>query len=335
MNCEQAREVMSAYFDGELPVSRKSLAVGSDRSNDSVDLPAASAVPLTVGIHDHIAGCEVCARELRSFEQLRQLAASQKTRQLTSPSWESFAVRLVSTETLAAGSGNLSNDKTRDQVRTEPAASLVSRTRFRRIAIGGLLALAASALVVFSLRATQHYDEPSVTQAIATTINLQPLMELFGTDADQAIATLVSQLPTVDVPLAKVEATFGRPTFAQTFASKNSLPGKAQLVSTKMLQFPYCKCPKGACTCGPGGCTCVACLCERPDGSTYLVLELCKSQSITFGDLPVQLVKRGDRDLQQVEAKGTTAISWEQKGERLTAIGLRNDAEIETFLALR
>ena len=85
--------------------------------------------------------------------------------------------------------------------------------------------------------------------------------------------------------------------------------------------------------CGPGGCNCVACLCERPDGSTYLVLEHCKSQSVTFGDLPVQLVKRGNRHLQQVEAQGTTAISWEQDGERLTAIGVRGPQEIDMLLA--
>lgn len=303
MNCKQARELMSAYFDGELNSVK-------DESPDEV--------------RDHIAGCKGCAGELRSFEQLRQLAASQTSRQLTPPSWESIAVRLneVSSMALAAGSDTV-----------EPAASDAQLTWMRRAVIGGLLTLAASMLLFFSLRGPQHHDETSVTQASVATINLQSLMELFSTDADKAIATLASQLPTVDVPLANVEAVFGRPTFAQASAKNNSLPGNAQLVSTKLLQFPYCKCPKGACTCGPGGCTCVACLCERPDGSTYLVLELCKSQSITFGDLPVQLVKRGDRHLQQVEAKGTTAISWEQGGERLAAIGIRGAQEIDSLLA--
>ena len=79
----------------------------------------------------------------------------------------------------------------------------------------------------------------------------------------------------------------------------------------------------------------MACFCQRPDGSTYLVLEHCKSQSVTFGDLPVQLVKRGDRHLQQVEVDGTTAISWENMGERMTAIGLRDNVEIESMLALK
>ena len=96
------------------------------------------------------------------------------------------------------------------------------------------------------------------------------------------------------------EAEFGRPTFLQASMKRNALPGNARMVSTKLIQFPYYKCLNGACTYGPGGCNCVACFCERPDGSTYLVLEHCKSQSVTFGDLPVQLVKRGNRHLQQV-----------------------------------
>jgi len=303
MNCEQARELMSAYFDDELN------GFTGESQNE---------------VRGHIASCEACAQELRSFEQLCQLAACQTTRRFTPPSWESIAARLdgASSRTLAAGSDSV-----------DPAARDARLTWTRRMAIGGLLTLAASALLFFSLRVPQHHDGTSASQASVATINLQPLIELFNTDADKAFATLASRLPTAEVTLAKVEAEFGRPTFVQTSASSNSLPGNAQLVSTKLLQLPYCKCPKGACTCGPGGCTCVACLCERPDGSTYLVLELCKSQAITFGDLPVQLVKRRDRNLQQVEANGTLAISWEQGGGRLAAIGIRGSQEIDSLLA--
>jgi len=308
MNCEKARELLSAYFDGEL----------NDVTGESQN-----------EVRDHIAGCEACAKELRSFEQLRQLAAAEIAQHLAPPSWELIAVRLseIGNTAFAAGSDDTSTQA------VKPVANHLPYESNRRYALGGLLTLAASALLFLGLRAPQHHEEPSVTQASVATLNLQPFMELFSTDADKAMATLASQLPTVDVSLANVEAEFGRPTFIQTSVSSNSLPGNAQLVSTKLLQFPYCKCPRGACTCGPGGCTCVACLCERPDGSTYLVLELCKSQSITFGDLPVQFVRRGDRHLQQVEVKGTVAISWEQGGERLTAIGIRGPQEIDSLLA--
>ncbi len=308
MNCEQACELMSAYFDGELES-------GAGGTRDEV--------------RDHLAACIDCAGKLRSFEQIRLLASSQKSGQRVPPPWEMIAVRLVEISSAAssAGTDHASIDGTKS------AVSILQQMRNRRLALGGLLALAASAILFFSLRGTSPHESRSTNQASVATLDLQPFMELFNTDSDKAMATLASQHPTTDVTLATAEAEFGRPTFVQRSASSNSLPGKAQLVSTKLVQFPYCKCPKGACTCGPGGCSCVACVCQRPDGSTYLVLEHCKSQSVTFGSLPVQIVRRKDRDLMQVEADGTTAISWEQNGERLTAIGLRGFQEIDTLIA--
>ena len=336
MICKQVRAALSAYFDGELdakPVSRTALAADSEKIDDRDAASAASDVPLTEQIRDHIASCQACTQELRLFEQLRQLVSVQPECQLPPPSWESIAMRLdtLSGMALAAGSDAAVS------ATQEPAAIAQPRTihatNLRRTAFAGLLTLAASVLLFFSLRGSHPDGGDAVVQAGAATLNLRPLLELFKTDSARALKTLTDQHPTVDVSLAKAEAEFGRPTFIQSSAKSNTLPGNAQLVSTKLMQFPFCKCPAGECTCGPGGCNCVACFCERPDGSTYLVLEHCKSQSVTFGDLPVQLVKRGERHLQQVEVEGTTAISWEQNGERLTAIGLRGSQEIDTLLA--
>ena len=308
MNCKQACELMSAYFDGEVG------SVTSESQNE---------------VRDHIASCEACARELRSFEQLRHLATSQTAGQLTPPSWESVEARLndISNAAITAGTDHTVTSGIKPVPRDLP------HKRTQLFALGGLLTLAASALLSFTLRVPSQDEGTSTSQASVATLNLQPFMELFSTDAEKAIATLASQHPTADVTLAKAEAEFGRPTFLQTSMKSNALPGNARMVTAKLIQFPNCKCPKGACTCGPGGCNCIACFCERPDGSNYLVLEHCKSQSVTFGDLPVQLVKRGNHHLQQVEVEGTTAISWEHDGERLTAIGLRGPQEIEILLA--
>ena len=312
MNCEDAREALSAYFDGELN---------------------GDAYVRHEEIRDHFAECEACAESLSSYEQLRQLVSAKVEVQLTPPSWESILLRLDDTSRTALAA---SSDHAHERVRKDAASDLsftVTVSKTRRMAIGGLLSLAAIALLYFSLNGSHQKVGNVVVQSGVATINLQPLLELFKSDSERALRTLTDQHPTVDVSPAKAQAEFGRPTFVQTSAKSNSLPGNAQLVSTKLMQFPFCKCPAGECTCGPGGCNCVACFCERPDGSTYLVLEHCKSQSVTFGDLPVQLVKRGERHLQQVEVEGTTAISWEQNGERLTAIGLRGSQEIDTLLA--
>ena len=77
----------------------------------------------------------------------------------------------------------------------------------------------------------------------------------------------------------------------------------------------------------------MACICERPDGSTYLVLEHCQSQAVSFGDLSVRLVNRGDRKIQQVMVDGTHTISFDQEGGTVTVVGLRGDTEIESLFA--
>ncbi len=51
MNCEEAQERLSAYFDGELPS------------------------PVQVSVADHIKSCAICARELEGFEKLSQIAS--------------------------------------------------------------------------------------------------------------------------------------------------------------------------------------------------------------------------------------------------------------------
>ena len=336
MNCEQVRELLSAYHDGELDsLSGKARAAGMTIGRSEV--PAASAVPLTRRIRDHLADCESCSCDLRSYERLRDLVSSQPTHQYSPPAWESIEVAISSGTTLATGSAKDSSTPATVTIPDgleRPVVSASPLKKARRWAISGLLSLAASALLLFSLRTLPHGNDTVANQPMIAMINLQPVMELFKTDPAQALETLANQHPTEDSSPTIAASEMTNPMVVQASMNGGRLPGNAQLVSTKLIKFPYCKCPEGACTCGPGGCQCVACVCQRPDGSTYLVLEHCKSQSITFGDLPVRLVKRGDRHLQQVEIDGTMAISWEQMGDRMTAIGLRSDDEIDMLLAL-
>ena len=331
MRCEQVSEMLSAYFDDELEmhsVSGKAQVTGSDVVDGIDGEPADRAFPLAERIRDHLSGCEACASRLRSFEQLRYLALSQSASQLCPPSWQSMSTRLDKLCEPAPGAG--SEVVTRFQ---ETAESDMPHG-WRRIAMGVLLALAASFLLFLGLRTPQRQNDPSLADVSVATLNLQPIIELFESDAEKAIKMLVSQHRSVEVSPTHAANEMGGTMMVQEVIDKGPLPGDAQLVSTKLMQFPYCKCPEGACTCGPGGCQCLACICQRPDGSTYLVLEHCKSQSVTFGDLPVQNVKRGDRHLQQVEVQGTMAISWERMSGRVTAIGLRNDDEVKAMLAM-
>ncbi|MEZ6091787.1 MAG: hypothetical protein R3C05_28035 [Pirellulaceae bacterium] len=198
---------------------------------------------------------------------------------------------------------------------------------------GAVVVLAATVLLFASLSVSKHKNQSSSNQASVAAVNLQPVLELFQRDTQAAIDALKSQFVLNDMDLADADVGFGRPTYVSMAMKDYGLPGGATVALTKTFSFPSCQCPEGHCTCGPGGCNCIACVCERPDGSTYLVFEQCKSQAISFGDLPVQIVKRDGREIQQVTVNGTKAISFNRDNGKVTVVGLRNDAEIDSLFA--
>ncbi|GAA4469769.1 zf-HC2 domain-containing protein [Novipirellula rosea] len=267
----------------------------------------------SVIIRHHFDKCDSCSFELDSFKELGEYARSQVEAPSRLPAWESIARRL--------------DDDVSTSLSTTPTFIFSWKT-----ISGAVVALAASMLIIASFRVAQTGDQAVVAQA-SVAINLQPVLELFQQDAGRALSMLTKELSSEDVSIEQAEASFGRPTYVSTNANKNALPGNAKLASTKLLSFPFCKCCEGQCPFGPSGCNCVVCICERPDRSTFLVLEHCKSQKVSFGDLPVQLVSRDGRQLQQVTVDGVDTISWERDAARLTVIGLRSEAEVETLLA--
>ncbi len=308
MNCNSVRDQLSAYMDGEMS-------------------PA-----LAAQVDQHFLGCESCAKELGEFKQLGDLARAHLESASQPPAWAMIAAKLdnpVSAELVsgtALAAGTLTTDfKNRGLA---PARSQNWKT-----ISGAIVSLAATVLIVANMMTPNHETRPTTNQASVAAVNLQPVLELFQTNAPAALNALESQFTLKDVALSDADADFGRPTYVSTAAKEHTLPGDAMVASTKIFSLPFCQCPKGQCTCGPGGCNCVACVCERPDGTTYLVLEHCKSQAVSFGDLPVQLVKRGDREVQQITIDGTETISFNRPSGKITVVGLRGELEIETLMA--
>ncbi|MCA9159096.1 MAG: hypothetical protein KDA72_12255, partial [Planctomycetales bacterium] len=319
-------------------------------------------------VQQHLAGCETCAREVATFEKISELARVPIEPMRPPLDWDVMAKRLDQTRlctTLATGSpadtayanetsarsdGGASGhihrpaDTAYTAETSKPPAKARGGSRHWKITAGGLVALAASLLLFASLRPSPIENQSRKPQVIGSPLanstvvgevpmNLQPLLEQFPHDARQALDQLSSQLAASDVPMDQADAAFGRATFVSTAVQSHALPGQAKVAATKVLSFPFCKCPPGQCNCGAGGCNCVACICERPDGSTYLVLEHCQSQAVSFGDLSVRLVNRGDRKIQQVMVDGTHTISFDQEGGTVTVVGLRGDTEIESLFA--
>ncbi|MEZ6080199.1 MAG: zf-HC2 domain-containing protein [Pirellulaceae bacterium] len=297
MNCQQVCDQLSSYFDGELEA-------GSQAE-----------------MQQHFRQCNSCSDELASYQALRELLqlSVSKASLVALPSWESIAARLDQT----------------DEAAPQLASSMANHWK---AAAGIVCAIAASVVFFASLRGTLQHDAAShnhstLKQAGAATMNLQPVLALFAQSPELAVALLTDKFATKSLSITELDSSFGRPTLVGSLAGSGSLPSNAKVVSSQLLSFPFCSCPEGACNCGPNGCNCAASVCQRPDGSRFLVLEHCKSQDVSFGDLPTQLVSRGDLHLQQATSHGTQAVSWERETGCMTVIGLRDVAEIGTLLA--
>ncbi len=305
-DCSFVRDHLSAFMDGEL------------------------ATNTAEKVEQHLATCATCSHELAQFQQLSGLVsgadldAGKNAKMINLPSWELLEKRMNS------GRSALPVDSAIGSRVTQVAAPRSIHNWTLRV--GVVAALAASLLIIAGLLLPQGGDRLAEQQASTASINLQPVLESFQLDPEAALTRLTDKFTVRNIPLTEADTDLGRTTYVNAAANENALPGGAKLASATLISLPFCKCPPGQCSC-LGGCNCVACFCERPDGSTYLVLEHCKSQGISFGDLPVTQIVRDGHQLQQVTVNGTQTISFDRPTGTITVVGLRSDAEIETLLA--
>jgi anti-sigma factor (TIGR02949 family) len=307
-DCSFVRDHLSAFLDGELTSTA------------------------TERIEQHLASCDSCSQELAQFQQLSAVVCrsaldtgiNSKVSRL--PPWESLEKRMAPIG-MALSVGSEIDSRSAQGPATTGARNWT-------LIVSAVVALAASLLIMAGLSLPQRGDHLTVQLASVASINLQPVLESFQRDPEAALSQLTNQFAVKDIPLTEADIDLGRASYVNSAANEGALPGGAKLSSATLISLPFCKCPPGQCSC-KGGCNCVACVCQRPDGSTYLVFEHCKSQGVSFGDLPVKYVVRDGHQLQQVTMNGTQTISFDRPTGTITVVGLRDDAEIETLLALK
>ncbi len=301
LHCRFVREQLSAYMDGEQPVDK------------------------AYEIEQHLDSCQACSHELMQFRQLGKFARGCIEFTCQPPTWEMFSQKL-SSDSVATNYTN-TNRLPRDRKWILfPAGS------GRKIA-ATLVVLAATLLLFFSLMIHNQEDQSAINQASIVSVDLHSLLEMFPDNAATAINSLIEQFALTEVTLTEADFSFGYPTYVGIASKKRSLPGDAKVTLTKMFPVTSCECAEGKCTCPTDGCHCIACICERPDGSTYLVFEQCKSQTVRFEDFSEELVIRDGREFRQLNVDGMRAVSIDRPTGRLTVVGLRSDEEVATFLA--
>ena len=292
MNCEQANQLLSEFYDGELKE------------------PAASEVA------GHVACCEACANELARFKTLSGMinsgdGACQST-SASAPTWDQFVSRSEVTD--------------KD---TPVVTTIASR---RKLLLANSAVLAASILFLVSLNVwmnsgsvtREHNHSHSGDSAVV--INFEKLLY---EESNQPIATLVSlsnRFEGQEANLDESESQLGyKPSISQ------ALPSDVKLVANHILKLPHCNCESGACTCGPAGCNCAASLCKRADGSEFLVVEHCATQNVSFGHLKSEVLRDGENEIQMMSTGTQFLASWIASNRRLTAIGLHDKAEVQSI----
>ncbi|QDV85290.1 hypothetical protein TBK1r_42690 [Stieleria magnilauensis] len=301
MRCETVAPQLSAHFDGEL--SQK----------------------LSLEIDSHLAHCESCSAESRSFERISDLLGASNLHELQPPSWATVAKRLQAEQATPV---------------TLPSNSpftIPGRSKVKDFMVI-VASLAASILIL--AWTWRPADQPTqVAQSVhsshagpainATAINFQETVSLQQQDTGLAMQALTQKYEGREASAEEVVKNVGFQPITQS-----SLSDGVKLVSTQLLKMPQCNCVDGVCMCGPGECNCVACVCQRPDGSTFLVVEQCHGQNVNFGELPVRLVQRGNHELQVTGNEKGLAVTWTANKTRRLAVGLRDLNEMDQLLAI-
>lgn len=96
------------------------------------------------------------------------------------------------------------------------------------------------------------------------------------------------------------------------------LPDGYSLASTSVLNMPCCKCVKA--------------VCKRSDGSTLVLFEHDDEEAAWFGDRPSTMAMCGDKDCCLVNFDSSIAATWKQGTRSVTAVGVRDQAEVATLV---
>ncbi len=299
-----------------IPIAHKTTYLACVRRGDE---------PLKIAedIDSHVAQCDSCRAELLSFGRLRNLVSASSLDGAQPPPWAAIAAQLQA-----------------EQV-TLPSKSPSARTPQSNVKdVLVIVASLAASFLIFSWarrasdESTQvadsgrrHHADHSDHAMNATAINFQDTVSLQQQDTGLAMQALVQKYAGREASVDEVVKNVGFRPMVQS-----PLPGGATLVSTQILTLPQCNCVEGECMCGPSDCNCVACVCQRPDGSTFLVIEQCNGQKVNFGELPVQLVHRGNHELQVTGNEKGLAVAWTANQTRKIAFGLRDLSEMDQLL---
>lgn len=273
MNCQETKELLSAYLDGELLIGLRPIA------------------------SEHVERCPDCARELRSFEKLSQIASAFPSPVPSEHLWDQIEAELNDT---------LGDEK----LFREP----ISTSRSWRFSSPGWLSAAVVMLVAFVFSWFAYQLRSPESQHTQFTTDFSHYLMEFRRDPDAAQQFLLTnyehQSWTPDQTLLNIGF---RPAVA------NGPPLEYRIESTNVVKMPCC--------------TCVEAVVLRPDGSKIVIFEHQEVDPKWFGDRTEIVANCKGKQCRVVEVNDQLAASWKHNQRHITTIGLRDLTEISKLVA--
>jgi hypothetical protein len=249
-------------------------------------------------VEEHLASCVDCQNEIAAFERigdtLRDVEGAPSV-----DAWQKIESALDKDE----------------RVGISPQKSAWSK-----YAVPTFIAALAASICLAVLFKSLFTETPTIAMR---SVDLSPFVQLAATNPELALKTMGEKYKGVEVQPEQAKTMLG---YEPAFLHSN--PGGMTLVSAKVLTLPGCNCGIGKCTCGPNGCNCIASLCRRADGTELVILEHCKMQVLTFGELPMQSVKSSGQ-FKVIGQDGALAASWDAIDRKVTALGIKGVAEAD------
>lgn len=261
-------------------------------------------------VSDHVESCAECQSELRSFGKISDWM--QATADAVPPRevWEQIEREMISsvTEVVPASRANIRTKESRFAARVIALAASVL------LLVGASVWMAGRRQVENDQMAMEHHDDLSaehMAEFVGVMNQYLQKLPLSPSEADQFLIDKYKG-ERVDGQRA-VELVGYHPIVSR------GLPEGYSLASTSVLRMPCC--------------TCVKAVCRRSDGSTLVLFEHDDEEVAWFGDRPSKLATCGDKECCLVELDESIAATWKQGTRSITAVGVRDDAEITKLVA--
>ncbi len=269
---------------------------------------------LAADVARHIEACDECAAELSSFESLSSDFAHTPLPAIPPHLWQRIESEL----------------KPGVEPIPEPVtlprrlADSISRSPY----IAGFVSMAASVLLLLGFGLWYGGEEPAAAVALHShhdehDVSHQHLAEFTGVmndylqklhrDPDEAEQMLLAKYNGKRVDADDAVRLVGyRPIIS------GGLPDGYSLASTSVLKMPCC--------------TCVKAVCRRNDGSTLVLFEHDDQQAAWFGDRPSNMATCGNKECCLIDLDHSIAATWKQGSRNVTAVGVRDQAEVATLV---